>query len=195
MSSTVIYMTPEYLIGFAIAYLLLLIPAVLILVKFYKQLGPWSKIIVVWIMLINLGQVIQNMNLANYNPDEKVKILIDTQSSYWFFYVFYTVFAVFTFNIVAVKIYFIQMILDASSPNECDIIKNQVQTRIKTINLAFAILLAVGLIMRTFYDLEDYNIVLSWILTVFTVCSFIVYAYFFVKFLKAAKNVIPNYQK
>ena len=187
-----IYITQEYLIGFAFAYILLVIPSVIILAKFYKQLGPWSKIIVVWITLINIGQVIQNMNLANYDDfNEKEEILIDTQSFYWYFYVFYTVFAVFTFNIVAVKVYFIQMILDASSPEECDIIKNQVQTRIKIINFAFAILYAVGLIMRRSYDLQDYNIALTWFLTVPTVCFFIVYTYFFTKFLKAAKNVIP----
>jgi hypothetical protein len=88
------------------------------------------------------------------------------------------------------------MILEANSTQECDILKSKVQTRIKVINFAFAIILTVGLSLRSLIPkvkLEYYPI--NYILTIVTLCFYFVYTYFFVKFLIAATKVIPQYQK
>ena len=95
--------------------------ALVLLVKYFKMLGNWSKIIVVSIICINSIHIITSFLLIdidadNDDQDQVGDKLFSLAKEIFIFDQMYYVYTIFVFNIVVVKIHFIQLILEATSP-------------------------------------------------------------------------------
>ena len=95
--------------------------ALVLLVKYFKMLGNWSKIIVVSIICINAIHIITSFLLMdidadNDDQDQVSDKLFSLAKEIFIFDQMYYVYTIFVFNIVVVKIHFIQLILEATSP-------------------------------------------------------------------------------
>lgn len=101
-----------YLYSFSAIIFVKMIIALAILFKHIKYLGLTSKCIIYLMITIDSGMIYIYLDKAA--SDEKD--LKNPQNPMYFLGYAYSGFAVFIFNIVAIKVYFIKCILESNSP-------------------------------------------------------------------------------
>ena len=130
-----VYWTNPYLITVALIYQVITALAIVLHIKFRKQLGNWSKVILALIVVVNsIHFYLRNRILGFENLDRDFNHNSAFSSLIWLKGIFDQLsflFALFMFNIVFVKVYFIQKILESYNSLECDLLKKQVTFKIK----------------------------------------------------------------
>ena len=104
----------------AIIFMVITVLAVALVMKFRKMLGNWSKILLAFILTINSIQVYFSIKILavessqrNYDHDHQEFIdLILLKAIYDYLKQWL---AIFMFNVVIVKVYFIQRVLESYS--------------------------------------------------------------------------------